>query len=133
MCRVAAYLNNFFHFAILTTVTAETIVDFKEHDGISVVGYFAPEDQEQMRMMEYLAQTMHPHYIFGATSDVGLARFEGILVTPSIAIYRKSRKERSVLPFVEDIKQMSCILRKAALPLVIDLAFETHESFLDVS
>jgi hypothetical protein len=75
---------------------------------------------------------MHPELIFGVTDDVALARAEGAQA-PALVVYNNAANEQCVLPITSDLDQLKASVRKAALPLIIDLYPEIQDDLLDVS
>jgi hypothetical protein len=75
---------------------------------------------------------MHPELVFGVTDDVALSQAEGVQA-PALVVYNNSADERCVLPITSDLDQLKAGIRKAALPLIVDLYLEIHDDLLDVS
>jgi hypothetical protein len=97
-----------------------------------IVGYTVSEDSTATAQFESLAKAMHPELVFGVTDDVALARAESIHA-PAIVVYNNAADERCVLPIISDLNQLKASIRKAALPLIVDLYPEIHDDLLDVS
>jgi hypothetical protein len=97
-----------------------------------IVGYTVFEDFTATAQFESLAKAMHPEFVFGVTDDVALARAENIHA-PAIVVYNNAADERCVLPITSDLDQLKAGIRKAALPLIVDLHLEIHDDLLDVS
>jgi len=119
-------------FPVLSKVSAKSLPGFKQSSDVVVVGYVADEDTDSNAQFESLAKKMHPEYVFGITDDSTLAKYEDINV-PGVAVYKPFDEEKDNLPLIPDIDQMITNLRKTARPLIIEVAPETHEDFLEVS
>jgi protein disulfide-isomerase A1 len=125
-------LNRFLEFPTLSTVSLKTFPEFKESSDVVVVGYVGSKDSGPQGQFELLAKTMHPEYLFGITNDSALAKSEHIDM-PGVAIYSTYDGGKHALSLVDDVNEMATALRKSARPLIIDLTFELHDGYLDVS
>jgi hypothetical protein len=122
-------VDRFLQFPVLTPINATTLSSFKSSCDVVVVGY---TDSTTTAQFESLAKDMHPELVFGITDDVELARGEGVDF-PALVIYNNAADERRTLPITGDFDQLKADIRKAALPLLVDLRTEIHEDLLDVS
>lgn len=127
-----SYINRFLELPVLSTVSESSLPDFKKNYDAVVVGYIADEDEDSQKQFQSLAEAMHPEFVFGISHSLELARSEGVEV-PSVAVYRHRDAEMGTVSLSNDTNQMMTALRKAGRPLIIDLAFNNHTEFLDVS
>ena len=132
VCSLVSYINRFLELPVLSTVSESSLPAFKKKNDAVVVGYIADEDEGSQKQFQSLAEAMHPEFVFGISHSLELARYEGV-DAPGTAVYRFSDAEMATMPLSNDIDQMMTRLRKAGRPLIIDLAFNTHTEFLDVS
>jgi hypothetical protein len=127
-----SYLDRFLSFPVITPLNAATLPLFKNSCNVVIVGYTVFEDSNTTAKFESLAKSMHPELVFGITDDLALARAEDIHA-PALVIYNNTANERCVLPNTSDLDQLKAGIRKAALPLIVDLYPEIHDDLLDVS
>lgn len=91
------------------------------------------EDVSKSRIsFENLAKEMHPELVFGVTDDATLARHEEA-DAPAMAVYNNAAGERCTLSIDGDVEEMKASIKRAALPLVVELYAEIHDDLLDVS
>ena len=126
------YVDRFLEFPVISTISESSLPDFKKKSDAVVVGYIAVEDEESREQIQSLAEAMHPEFVFGISRSLELAKSEGIDV-PGVAVYRAYDAEMATIPLSNNTDQMIAALRKAGRPLIVDLAFNTHNDFLDVS
>jgi hypothetical protein len=122
-------VDRFLQFPIITPINATTLPSFKSSCNVVVVGYTKSTTATQF---ESLAKDMHPELVFGVTDNVELARGEGV-EAPALVVYNNSADERCTMPITGDLDQLKADIRKAALPLLVELHPEIHEGLLDVS
>ncbi|KAH6002293.1 hypothetical protein HBI84_087160 [Parastagonospora nodorum] len=126
-----SYLDRFLQFPVITPIDAASLPSFKSSCDAVVVGYTGLEDPVSTAQFESLAKSMHPELVFGVTDDSALAQAEGIK-TPAIVVYNNAADERGALPVTGDIDELKANIRKAALPLIVNLYPEIHEDLLDM-
>jgi protein disulfide-isomerase A1 len=127
-----SYVDRFLQFPVITPIDAASLPSFKSSCDAVVVGYTGLEDPVSTAQFESLAKSMHPELVFGVTGDAALAQAEGVK-TPAIVVYNNAADERGALPITGDLDELKGKIRKAALPLIVDLYPEIHEDLLDVS
>src|SRR5438045_568695 len=71
----------------VSTLTPETIEEFKTADKVVLIGYFAADDKASNTTFNAAADSMRDDYLFGATNDATLAQAEGVK-QPSIVLYK---------------------------------------------
>lgn len=117
---------------VISNISEGSLADFKKKNDAVVVGYIAVEDEESREQFQSLAEAVHPEFIFGVSRSLELAKSEGVDV-PGVAVYRTSDAEMATITLSNNTDQLVAALRKAGRPLIIDLSFNTHNDFLDVS
>lgn len=129
---IMSYLDRYLQFPVITTIGIDTLSTFKSSCDVVVVGYTDLEDHTSTAHFESLATAMHPELVFGVTDNTALAEAEGVN-TPVLVVYNNAAHERRALPITSDTDQLKANLRKAALPLMVELYTEIHDNLLDVS
>jgi hypothetical protein len=125
-------LDRFLQFSVITPLNAATLPLFKNSCNVVIVGYNVFDDSTTTAQFESLAKSMHPEFVFGITDDLALARVEEVYA-PALVVYNNAADERCVLPIISDLDLLKAGIRKAALPLIVDLYPEIHDDLLDVS
>lgn len=97
-----------------------------------VIGYPDTEDPDTATQFEALATAMHPEFVFGVTNNAAIAGKENV-DAPAMVVYNNTTDERCIIPITSGVEGMGSNIRKAALPLIVDLHPEIHEDLLDVS
>jgi hypothetical protein len=97
-----------------------------------IIGYTDPENSTATTQFEALANAMHPEFVFGITDDTALAQADSVHA-PAIVVCNNTADEGCVLPITGDLDELQASIRKASLPVIIDLHHEIHEDLLDVS
>lgn len=133
MCSsIISYLERFSRFPGITRVDAATVEGFGSSSEVVVIAYISSEDAASTARFEALAKTLHPEVVFGMIDDADLARAENV-TAPMVVVHNNSTDERCVLPLTADGEDMKASIRRAALPLVVELYPEIHDDLLDVS
>ena len=127
-----SYVDRFLELPVISTISEESLPAFQNKSDSVVVGYIEVEDEKSQEQFQSLAEAMHPEFVFGISHSLELAKSEGVDV-PGIAVYRAHDAEMATVSLSNSTDQMIDALRKAGRPLIIDLAFNTHNNFLDVS
>lgn len=117
---------------IVSTITLDTLQDFKQANDVVVIGYLSPDDKKSHEAFAALAEGMRDDFLFGVTCDETLAKAEEVEI-PSIGVYKKSDKERTVLDYVHDISFMAPLVKTAGRPLVVEFLPELHDGYFKVS
>lgn len=116
---------------MISTVTANSLEDFKNASDVVVVGYFAPEDKASHKAFTSLADSMRDDYLFGVIADDALARAEKINI-PGVAVYKAFDEGKNVFELTPDIYAMSAFVKNAGRPLVVEFLPELHDDYVNV-
>jgi hypothetical protein len=79
----------------ISTVTSDSIEDFKSVSNVVVVGYFAPDDGISNEAFKSVAEALHENYLFGVANDDALAKAEQI--SQALCYTRTLTRERTPL------------------------------------
>lgn len=126
------YIDRFLELPVISTVSESSLSYFKRKNDAFVVGYIAVEDEKSQEQFQSLAEALHPEFVFGISHSLELAKSDGI-DSPCVAVYSVHDAEMATIPPSNNADKMIAGLRKACRPLIIDLVFNTHKDFLDVS
>jgi protein disulfide-isomerase A1 len=61
---------------MISTITADSLEDFKNASDVVVIGYFAPDDKTSHKAFTSLADSMRDDHLFGVVVDGTLAKAE---------------------------------------------------------
>src|ERR1700730_11658995 len=116
----------------VSTITAETIGEFKAADKVVLIAYFAADDNESNTTFNAAADLMRDEYIFGATNDAALAQAEGVK-QPSVVLYKDFDEGKNVFEEKFDVDAISQFAQTASTPLVGKVGLETYSGYRAVS
>jgi protein disulfide-isomerase A1 len=116
----------------VSTITAETIGEFKAADKVVLIAYFAADDSESNTTFNAAADLMRDDYIFGATNDAALAQAEGVK-QPSVVLYKDFDEGKNVFEEKFDVDAIFQFAQTASTPLVGEVGPETYAGYMAVS
>lgn len=116
----------------VSTLTAETIEEFKTADKVVLIAYFAADDKESNSTFNAAADLMRDDYLFGATNDAALAQAEGVK-QPSVVLYKDFDEGKNVFEENFDVDAISQFAQTSSTPLVGEVGPETYAGYMAVS
>jgi protein disulfide-isomerase A1 len=116
----------------VSTLTTETLEEFKTADKVVLVAYFAADDNASNTTFSTAADAMRDDYIFGATNDATLAKAEGVK-QPSIVLYKDFDEGKNVFDQKFEIDAITQFAQTASTPLVGEVGPETYAGYMAVS
>lgn len=116
----------------VSTLTADTLEEFKTADKVVLVAYFAADDKASNATFNALADSLRDEYLFGATNDPALAKAEGVK-QPSVALYKNFDEGKNVFDEKFDVEAISQFAKTASTPLVGEVGPETYANYMAVS
>ena len=114
----------------VSTLTSETVEEFKTADKVVLVAYFAADDKTSNQTFESLANTFRDDYLFGASSDAALAKTEGAS-QPSVVLYKDFDEGKNVFEKAFDLESLKEFTKTASTPLVGEVGPETYSSYME--
>ncbi|KAI9368936.1 thioredoxin-like domain-containing protein [Aspergillus egyptiacus] len=113
----------------VSTVTEETLEDFKTLDKIVIVGYFAEDDKKSNEAYTAFAESQRDNYLFASTSDAAIASAEGVK-QPSIVLYKDFDEKKA--EYEGDLESESLLswVKTASTPLVGEVGPETYSGYI---
>jgi protein disulfide-isomerase A1 len=118
-------------FPTISTITADSLENFRKTSDVVVVGFFTPDDTASLEAFTSLAESMRDDYLFGVTSDDALAKAEQIKI-PGIAVYKAFDEGKDVFEWTRDSRAMSALVKTAGRPLVVEFLPELHDGYINV-
>ncbi|KAL4785822.1 thioredoxin-like domain-containing protein [Aspergillus varians] len=113
----------------VSTVTEETLEDFKTLDKIVIVGYFAEEDKDSTEAYTAFAESQRDNYLFASTIDAAIASAEGVK-QPSIVLYKDFDERKATYDGVLDSEALLSWVKTASTPLVGEVGPETYSGYI---
>ena len=115
----------------VSTLTSDTLEEFKTQDKVVLVAYFASDDKTSNETFSQVADSMRDDYLFGATNDAALAEAAGVK-QPGLVLYKDF--DEGVVKFdkkftTEEIQEF---VKTASVPLVGEIGPETYAGYMDV-
>ena len=116
----------------VSTLTTETLEEFKTADKVVLVAYFAADDNASNTTFSTAADAMRDDYIFGAINDAALAKAEGVK-QPSIVLYKDFDEGKNVFEQKFEVDAITQFAQTASTPLVGEVGPETYAGYMAVS
>ena len=116
----------------VSTVTSDTVEDFKTQDKIVLIAYFGADDKASNETTNVVADSLRDDYLFGATSDAALAETVGVK-QPSLVMYKDF--DEPVVKYegdytADDIEKW---VKAESMPLVGEIGPDTYAGYMAVS
>lgn len=115
----------------VSTLTSDTLEEFKTQDNVVLVAYFASDDKTSNETFSKVADSMRDDFLFGATTDVALAEAAGVK-QPGLVLYKDF--DDGVVAFDKkfDTEAIEEFARTASVPLVGEIGPETYAGYMAV-
>ncbi|TAQ89773.1 hypothetical protein B7494_g1883 [Chlorociboria aeruginascens] len=113
----------------VSILTKDTLEDFKTADKVVLVAYFDAEDKTSNTTFTTVAENLRDSYLFGASSDVALAKAEDVSF-PSIVLYKSFDEGKSVFPEPFDVEAIEKFASTASIPLIGEVGPETYAGYM---
>jgi len=114
----------------VSTLTTESIEEFKTADKVVLVAYYAADDKASNATFAEVADKLRDDYLFGAINDPVVAEAEGVK-QPSIVLYKTFDEGKDVFDGKLEKDAITKFAKDAATPLVGEVAPETYQSYMD--
>lgn len=117
--------------AVSELTTSTKLDEFKTADKVVVIGFFGADDKASNATFTEVGEELRDSYLFGATSDAGLAEAEGV-VQPSIVLYKTFDEGKNTFTekFVKD--DILAFAKTAATPLIGEVGPDTYADYMAV-
>ena len=116
----------------VSTLTKESIEEFKVADKVVLVAYIGVDDKASNETFASVAESLRDDYLFGATNDATLATAEGVKF-PSIVLYKDFDEGKNVFAEKFDSEAIQGFAKTASTPLVGEVGPETYAVYMAVS
>jgi len=116
----------------VSTLTTDTLADFKTADKVVLVAYIAADDKTSNATFTEVAESLRDDYLFGAISDAAVAKAEGVK-QPAIVLYKTFDEGKNTFSEKFDKEAISAFAKTAATPLVGEVGPDTYANYMAVS
>ncbi|MCJ1437934.1 protein disulfide-isomerase precursor [Xylographa pallens] len=113
----------------VSTLTTETLEEFKTADKVVVVAYFAADDKASNTTFAEVAASLRDDYLFGAINDATLAKAAGVK-QPAIVLYKTFDEGQNKFEEKFDKEAITTFTKTAATPLVGEIGPETYGDYM---
>jgi len=113
----------------VSTITKETVEDFKTADKVVLVGYFAADDKSSNTTFTSVAEKLRDSYLFGASNDADLAKAEGATF-PSVVLYKSFDEGKSIFAEALTAESIEQFAKTASIPLIGEVGPETYAGYM---
>ncbi|KAG9233237.1 thioredoxin-like domain-containing protein [Amylocarpus encephaloides] len=113
----------------VSTLTKDTIQDFKTQDKVVLVAYFAADDKTSNTTYTEVAEKLRDSYLFGASNDADLAKDEGVTV-PSVVLYKSFDEGKSVFKEAFEGEAIEKFAKTASIPLIGEVGPDTYAGYM---
>jgi protein disulfide-isomerase A1 len=115
----------------VSSVSEETLEEFKTLDKIVIVGYVGSDDKTSNKSFTSFAEANRDNFMFAASNDAALAKAEGAK-QPSIVLYKDFDEKKDVYDGKFDEESIMQWVKTASTPLVGELGPETYAKYMSV-
>lgn len=113
----------------VSTLTKETVEEFKTSDKVVVVAYFAADDKASNETFTSVANGLRDNYLFGAINDADLAKKDGVK-QPGIVLYKTFDEGKDVYSGKFEKEAIESFANVAATPLIGEVGPETYSGYM---
>jgi protein disulfide-isomerase A1 len=116
----------------VSTLTSDTLDEFKTQDKVVLVAYFALDDKTSNETFSKIADTMRDDFLFGATNDATLAEAAGVK-QPGLVMYKDFDDGTVNFDKKFDTEAIEEFVKTSSIPLVGEVGPETYAGYMAVS
>lgn len=116
----------------VSTLTSDTLEEFKTQDNVVLVAYFAADDKTSNETFSGVADSMRDDFLFGATSEVALAEAAGVK-QPGLVVYKNFDDGVTKFDGKFVAEAIEVFAKTESVPLVGEVGPETYAGYMAVS
>ncbi|KAI6713678.1 hypothetical protein B2J93_957 [Marssonina coronariae] len=113
----------------VSTLTKDTLEDFKTADKVVLVAYFAADDKSSNETFTAVAEKLRDNFLFGATNDADIAKAEGV-TAPALVLYKSFDEGKTVFTETFDAESIEKFANTESIPLIGELGPETYSGYM---
>jgi protein disulfide-isomerase A1 len=116
----------------VSTLTSDTLEDFKTQDKIVLVAYFAADDKTSNETFSGVAESLRDTFLFGATSDAALAKAAGV-EQPGLILFKDFDDGATKFDGKFAAEAIEQFAQTESMPLVGEVGPDTYARYMAVS
>lgn len=113
----------------VSTLTKDTVEDFKKQDKVVLVAYFAADDKTSNTTYTEVAEKLRDSYLFGASNDADLAKAEGVTF-PSLVLYKSFDEGKTIFTETFGAEAIEKFAKTASIPLIGEVGPDTYAGYM---
>ena len=113
----------------VSSLTKDTLEEFKTADKVVLVAYYAADDKTSNASFTAAAEKLRDSYLFGAVTDADLAKAEGVSF-PAVVLYKAFDEGKSIFPDSFDPEAIEKFATTASIPLVGEVGPDTYSGYM---
>lgn len=113
----------------VSSLTKDTLEDFKTADKVVVVAYLDPKDQVNNEIFSAIAEGQRDSFLFGAVTDAAVATTEGV-TAPALVIYKKFDEGKDVMTDKFETENIQTFIKTNSIPTVGEVGPETYAGYM---
>lgn len=113
----------------VSTLTKDTLADFKTADKVVLVAYFEADDKTSNATFTTVAEKLRDNFLFGATNDAEVAKAEGVTF-PSVVLYKSFDEGKTIMTTAFDAEDIEKFANTASIPLIGEVGPETYAGYM---
>lgn len=113
----------------VSTLTTETIEEFKKKDKVVLVAYLDSDDKDSTEAYAAAASVLRDNFLFGSTTDATLAKAAGVSA-PALVLYKDFDEPQIVFDGKFDAEEIKDFAKTASIPLVGEVGPETYSGYM---
>ena len=115
----------------VSTVTKDTLEEFKGADKVVLVGFFAADDKTSNDTFTAVAKGLRDNFLFGAIADPAVAKAEGV-EQPGLVLYKSFDEGKEVFSKKFTKENIQSFAKVSSVPLVGEVGPETYSDYMAV-
>ncbi|KAK2626653.1 hypothetical protein QTJ16_003828 [Diplocarpon rosae] len=113
----------------VSTLTKDTLEDFKTADKVVLVAYFAADDKTSNATFTSVAEKLRDSFLFGATNDADVAKAEGV-TAPAVVLYKSFDEGKTIFTEKFEAENIENFANTESIPLIGELGPETYSDYM---
>lgn len=113
----------------VSTLTKDTLEEFKTSDKVVLVAYFAADDKASNETFTSIANGLRDNYLFGAINDAEIAKKDGVK-QPGLVLYKSFDEGKDIYTGKFEKEAIESFASVAATPLIGEVGPETYSGYM---
>ncbi len=113
----------------VSTLTKDTLEDFKTADKVVLVAYFEADDKTSNTTFTAAAEKLRDNFLFGAINDAAVAKAEGVTF-PAVVLYKSFDEGKTIMTEAFDAEDIEKFASTASIPLIGEVGPETYAGYM---